>query len=202
MWTPSWPGCLTTTRVSDDGPRDRLIEDVRQALTCAPASDAGARFEQAAWLALLDRHAGALLTRDLAPAHLTASAAVLSCDAERTCLVLHRKLQLWVQPGGHFEAGDETAAGAAAREVQEETGLGGQVLPTPVLLSRHPAPCAPGVVDWHLDLQHVLVTEPRPPRPSDETPQVAWWPVGALPENLAGGVAELVERAVSRLRAG
>jgi 8-oxo-dGTP pyrophosphatase MutT (NUDIX family) len=150
----------------------------------------------------LDRHAGALLTRQLAPAHLTASAAVLSPDAEHTCLVLHRKLQLWVQPGGHFEVGDESATGAAAREVQEETGLAGQVLPIPALLSRHPAPCAPGVVDWHLDIQHVLVTESSPPRPSDETPQVAWWPVRALPEALAGGVAELVERAVIVLRAG
>jgi 8-oxo-dGTP pyrophosphatase MutT (NUDIX family) len=201
MSTPSWPGCLTTTRVSEDDVRTRLIEDVRRALIQAPGLDAEARFEQAAWLGLLDRHAGALLGRELAPAHLTASAAVLSPDAGHTCLVLHHKLQLWVQPGGHFELGDESATGAAAREVREETGLDGEVLPVPVLLSRHPAPCAPGVVDWHLDLQHVLVTERTQPRPSDETPQVAWWPVGELPDDLAGGVRELVERAVVALRA-
>jgi 8-oxo-dGTP pyrophosphatase MutT (NUDIX family) len=173
-----------------------LLDEVRRALTAAPTDSPQARFERVAWLALLDSLGGELLSRRQAPAHLTASAAVLSPDAARTCLVLHRKLQLWVQPGGHFEPGDRSATEAAAREVQEETGLHGWVLPTPALLSRHPAPCAPGVVDWHLDLQHVLVAEPVPPRPSDETPEVAWWPVQALPTDLADGIEELVERAV------
>jgi 8-oxo-dGTP pyrophosphatase MutT (NUDIX family) len=178
-----------------------LVDSVRQALTAAPTQSAEARFERFAWLALLQQQGSALVTRQLAPAHLTSSAAVLSPDARHTCLVLHRKLQLWVQPGGHFEAGDESVAAAAAREVQEETGLVGEVLTVPALLSRHPAPCAPGVVDWHLDIQHVLVAERTPPRPSDETPEVAWWPVHELPDDLAGGIDELVARAVSVLTA-
>ena len=187
---PNWLRCLTTTRVSDprevtDLPQsaeaNRLIASVRRALTEAPAQGPQARFEQAAWLALLECHAAALLSRRLAPAHLTASAAVLSPDARYTCLVLHHKLQLWVQPGGHFEVDDDSSVAAAAREVLEETGLAGEVLPVPALLSRHPAPCAPGIVDWHLDIQHVLVAEQTPPVPSDETPKVAWWPVRELP---------------------
>lgn len=179
----------------------RLLGAVQDSLLSTPAIGAQARFERVAWLALLQEHGPALFTRQLAPAHLTASAAVLSPDARQVCLVLHRKLRLWVQPGGHFEAGDESATAAAAREVQEETGLVGTVLPVPAQLSRHPAPCAPGVVDWHLDIQHVLVAEPTPPRPSDETPEVAWWPVGALPDALAGGTAELVSLAVAILTA-
>ena len=182
--------------------RTGLLDDVRRALTVAPGLDAQARFEQVAWLALLEQHGSALLTRQLAPAHLTASAAVLSPEGDHTCLVLHHKLGLWVQPGGHFEIGDESAPGAAAREVLEETGLAGRVLPVPALLSRHPAPCAPGVVDWHLDVQHVLVAERTAPQPSDETPEVAWWPVRELPAETAGGVQELVDRAVAVLRAG
>jgi 8-oxo-dGTP pyrophosphatase MutT (NUDIX family) len=177
-----------------------LIDSVRRALTTAPTRDAEARFEQAAWLGLLDRHGEALLTRQLAPAHLTASAAVLSPDAGHTCLVLHRKLQLWVQPGGHFEIGDPSVIATAAREVEEETGLVGTVLPVPVLLARHPAPCAPGVVDWHLDVQFALVAEQTQPQPSDETPEVAWWPVDALPTDRVGGIDELVARAVEAVR--
>jgi 8-oxo-dGTP pyrophosphatase MutT (NUDIX family) len=204
MWTPNWLGCLTATRVSEQlgsQAANGLVSSVRRALQAAPAASAEARFEQAAWLALLEQHEAGLLTRGLAPAHLTASAAVLTPDARHTCLVLHHKLQLWVQPGGHFEVGDVSAAAAAAREVLEETGLAGDVLAVPALLSRHPAPCAPGIVDWHLDIQHVLVTERTPPVPSDETPKVAWWPVRELPDDLAGGIHELVDRAVAVLQA-
>jgi hypothetical protein len=46
------------------------------------------------------------------------------------------------------------------------------------------------------------VAERVEPRPSDETPEVAWWPVHALPLKVAGGIEELVDRAVSVLRAG
>jgi 8-oxo-dGTP pyrophosphatase MutT (NUDIX family) len=178
-----------------------LLNDVRRALAATSPHDAEARFAQLTWLALLDSVGAGLLTRQQAPAHLTASAAVLSPDGTQTCLVLHRKLQLWVQPGGHFEPGDQTAAAAAAREVLEETGLTGEMLSVPVLLARHPAPCAPGIVDWHLDIQHVLVTEPTTPVPSDETPEVAWWPVGQLPSARVGGVEELVGQSVSVLKA-
>jgi 8-oxo-dGTP pyrophosphatase MutT (NUDIX family) len=95
---------------------------------------------------------------------------------------------------------------AAAREVEEETGLTGELLPDVVALSRHRAPCRPGIVDWHLDVQHVLVVPGRPvagplPFASSEAPRVAWWPVAELPAPVAPGVLELVGRA-SGLLAG
>jgi 8-oxo-dGTP pyrophosphatase MutT (NUDIX family) len=180
-------------------PTAGLVESVHRTLGAGPADDPEARFERLAWLALLECSGPALLTRECAPAHLTASAAVLSPDGSHTCLVLHRKLRQWVQPGGHFEAGDGSAAAAAAREVQEETGLTGEVLPRPALLSRHAAPCAPGVVDWHLDVQFVLISEQVPPRPSDETPDVGWWHVDGLPGGTGEGIEELVARAVAVL---
>nr|WP_269329603.1 NUDIX domain-containing protein [Kineosporia babensis] len=179
----------------------RLLEDVGAALRDAQPDGPAERFEQTSWLALLASTGDGLLRREQAPAHLTASAAVLSPDGAQTCLVFHHKMQTWVQPGGHFEPGDTSGSQAAAREVLEETGLSGRVAGVPVLLSRHPAPCAPGVVDWHLDLQYLMLAEVLPPTPSSESPDVRWWPVGGLPENLASGVPELIQRAVQVLKA-
>ena len=64
----------------------------------------------------------------LDPGHVTASAFVLHPDGDRMLLIFHRKLQRWLQPGGHVEPGDATPWAAAAREVEEETGL----VPEPV----------------------------------------------------------------------
>ena len=54
------------------------------------------------------------------PTHMTASAIVVG--EEGVLLHLHKKLGMWLQPGGHIEAG-ETPWDAAVREVLEETGL-------------------------------------------------------------------------------
>jgi 8-oxo-dGTP pyrophosphatase MutT (NUDIX family) len=185
-------------------PREGLVADLRHAIARAPRDTPEQRFEAWAWRALLDEHGVALLTRHAAPSHVTASAVVLSPDAALTCLVLHGRLGVWVQPGGHLEPEDMTLPLATAREVEEETGLTGEILPEVVALSRHRAPCRPGVVDWHLDVQHALVVADRPePGPmrylSSESLQVAWWPVQALPDAVAPGLVDVVTRAVTLL---
>jgi 8-oxo-dGTP pyrophosphatase MutT (NUDIX family) len=181
-------------------PVPELVADVRRVIAGALAETPEERFEVVAWSALLDVVGPGLLTRGCAPAHVTASGIVLSPDGSQTCLVLHGKIRKWVQPGGHLEAGDGSLLAAAAREVAEETGLTATDAGVPVLLSRHGAPCAPGVVDWHLDVQHVLVSDAVPPVVSEESNDVAWWPVAALPADLAWGVSEGVARAAHLLR--
>jgi len=54
--------------------------------------------------------------------HVTASAFILSHDLSKLLLIYHKKLKIWIQPGGHVEEGEEVF-NAALREVQEETGL-------------------------------------------------------------------------------
>ena len=182
-------------------PGDELVLDLRHTLAHAPRDTPTDRFEAWAWRALIDEDGPALLTRAARPSHVTASAIVLSPDARRTCLVLHRRIGLWVQPGGHLEPGDTSLAGAATREVAEETGLAGRVLPGIACLSRHHAPCAPEV-DWHLDVQFVAVAAVAQPVVSVESQDVRWWDVDALPGPLAVGVADSVQRAVRLVRAG
>lgn len=139
----------------------------------------------------------AALTRSGVPSHFTASAVPLTADGWRVCLVLHRRIGLWVQPGGHFEPEDQSVVEAARREMVEETGLGGRVDPRPLLLSKHRAPC--GVGEWHLDLQLMAIVEQGAPVVSDESLDVRWFSVHELPTDTAPGVADLVEAAARRI---
>ncbi|TAG48138.1 MAG: NUDIX domain-containing protein [Betaproteobacteria bacterium] len=55
--------------------------------------------------------------------HITASAWVLNAARTHAALVHHRKLERWLQPGGHVEESDSSWLAASRREVMEETGL-------------------------------------------------------------------------------
>src|ERR1700754_5029354 len=67
------------------------------------------------------RHSDAA-RRELVVGHLTGSAWVVSADGRRVLLTHHRKLNRWLQPGGHAD-GDENILQVALREAEEETGL-------------------------------------------------------------------------------
>lgn len=56
------------------------------------------------------------------PAHFTASAFIYDPAQQKVLLTLHRKLKLYLQPGGHIEEG-ETPLEASLREGLEESGL-------------------------------------------------------------------------------
>lgn len=123
--------------------------------------------------------AGEAPTARTTPDHLTASGLVL-CDGH-VLLVLHRKVGLWLQPGGHVDDADSSLAAAALRECVEETGVAGLTVdPVPVLLDVHPAPCG---ARTHLDVQFV-VRAPALVAPvvSSESLDVRWFPIDALPE--------------------
>jgi 8-oxo-dGTP pyrophosphatase MutT (NUDIX family) len=129
------------------------------------------------------------------PGHLTASGVILDPAARKTLLVLHAKLGLWVQPGGHCEQADASLRQAALRECVEETGVDElNVSPEPVVLSRHGAPCG---ADTHFDVQY-LVLAPAGARPSvsEESRDVRWFEVAQLPDALADGVQHSVTAAV------
>jgi 8-oxo-dGTP pyrophosphatase MutT (NUDIX family) len=143
------------------------------------------------------------LTRECRPDHLTASTLVLNAEGDAVLLTLHAKARSWFQLGGHCEPHDATLAGAALREATEESGLTGLALdPEPVQLSEHAVPfcgpAAPGRPVHHLDVRFVATAPPGAEHAvSEESLDLRWWPVDALPEPEAD-LVELV--ALSRAR--
>ena len=138
------------------------------------------------FLARLDDGPDAL-RRAARPSHLTASAVVLDSSRTSVLLVLHARTGLWLQPGGHVEEADDSLAAAALREAVEETGLAGLRLldERPVHLERHAAPCG---AEHHLDVRFAVVApDGAVPVVSDESLDVAWYALDALP--VQGGVA-------------
>jgi 8-oxo-dGTP pyrophosphatase MutT (NUDIX family) len=138
------------------------------------------------------------MTRGCYPDHLTASTLVLSADGQRVLLTLHAKAGRWFQFGGHCEDGDATLAGAAEREAVEESGIPGlRVDPEPVQLSEHAVPfCDPRGGVHHLDVRFLAVARDDAAYDvSEESLDVRWWPVDALPDD---DLADLVALARER----
>lgn len=61
--------------------------------------------------------------RTCLPGHITASAWIVSSDASQFLLTHHRKLDRWLQLGGHAD-GQTDVLEVALREAQEESGMG------------------------------------------------------------------------------
>ena len=74
-----------------------------------------------ATIAFVEAHPDAF-ERSLLIGHVTGSAWIVSPDRQQTLLIHHRKLDRWLQPGGHAD-GDPDVAAVSLREAQEETGL-------------------------------------------------------------------------------
>jgi 8-oxo-dGTP pyrophosphatase MutT (NUDIX family) len=110
-----------------------------------------------------DEHAG--------PTHVTASGIVVG--RRGTVLHRHKRLGIWMQPGGHIDAG-ESPDEAGLREATEELGLAVQHPATgPILihLDVHEAAHA----HTHLDLRYLLLgADADPMPPPDESPDARW----------------------------
>ncbi len=108
--------------------------------------------------------------------HLTGSALVVDADAEHVLVLWHKKLGIWVQPGGHLD-GDGDLALSARREAVEETGIHGLRLASdlPVDLDVHRVdPPDAGPHDHH-DVRFVLLAPPgAQPVANDEADSFRW----------------------------
>lgn len=95
--------------------------------------------------------------RTCAPGHFTGSAWLVSADGERVLLTHHRKLDRWLQLGGHAD-GDADLGRVALREAEEESGLDALTLQPGIFdLDRHRIPARGAEPEhWHYDVRYVV----------------------------------------------
>jgi 8-oxo-dGTP pyrophosphatase MutT (NUDIX family) len=117
-------------------PRIPLVESLRNLV---PADEEEAR-DRDRIIEFVLRHPNPF-DRNIKEGHLTGSAIVVSADGSQVLLLHHRKLDRWLQPGGHADQGENTGEEVAVREAREETGIEG--------LRLHPTAAHPFDVDIH-----------------------------------------------------
>jgi malate dehydrogenase (oxaloacetate-decarboxylating) len=143
---------------------------LRAAVAALDSPDARAARSRSQFLAELDRlpqpfdeHAD--------PTHVTASAIVVGPGG--VLLHRHKRMGIWLQPGGHVDAG-EAPWDAAVREVAEETGLVAAHPsdgPRLVHVDVHAAPRG----HVHLDARYLLHADGQPCPPPGESQDVRWF---------------------------
>lgn len=163
-------------------------------LECALHTHASALPDQAElandYVALLGEGHHAF-TRERLHGHFTGSAWLVSGDGRRTLLTHHRKLDRWLQPGGHAD-GDMDLAAVALREALEESGLPDlQVEPAIFDLDRHWIPelgDVPG--HWHHDVRFVVqATGSEAFAVSAESHALAWRNIAELADDATADVS-------------
>ena len=138
-----------------------------------------------------------MLTRHFTVATFVVRLVADSADAE-ILMLFHRKLKLWLPPGGHIEP-NELPEEAAVREVLEETGVACVLVHEPPLVeTAYPRQLArPAGIQLenigasgadarheHIDLIYFArpIDEAENPRSNGEGDSVGWYPLGALAE--------------------
>lgn len=158
--------------------------------------------DRAAILRLVESEPACFSRTTFAPGHITGSAFVVCRATGLVLLHHHRRLDAWLQLGGHDENESDPRA-TALREAREESGLEDLTLLTPDILDVdvHDIPAGKGEPPHkHLDVRYALVTE-RPDtirRDAAESIDLRWFALDDAARTMNEPGAR---RALSRLRA-
>ncbi len=180
--------------------RQLLLNLLRQ----HPPADAGEQDMTAATIAFVASQPDCF-ERSLLTGHITGSAFIIDRNQrQRTLLIHHRKLNRWLQPGGHADGHPDVAA-VALREAQEETGLRllqlvGPPNGTPPIfdVDIHRIPARTNEpAHLHYDIRFLVEADPNEPFGlSEERVNIRWF---LLEEAIFYAESESIERMVRKV---
>lgn len=149
------------------------------------------------FLSLLDLPGDVTSFDHYVPGHITASGFVTSPNRDSVVLIHHRKLERWLQPGGHLEPGDADLEAAARREIAEEIGLSNLSCFGLFDIDIHTFPWRPGAPEHlHFDLRFAFASESEHLSALDGVTDARWVPFGDLDQY---GTDRSVARPVAKL---
>ena len=134
---------------------------------------------------------GNSFSKDNKKGHFTGSAWIVSPDRSMVLMTHHRKLNMWLQLGGHADGLDDLIS-VAIREAKEESGFDNFVLVNEKIfdLGIHEIPAvSEGPIHLHYDVRFLLEADPKNNTIiiSDESHDVRWIPLDKVvklnPEN-------------------
>lgn len=171
-----------------------------------PGDDGEAAKSRELVLSLLARSPEPFSRRQFNPGHITCTGLVLSPACDGILLVLHRRLQRWLLPGGHVEPDDPLIGDAGRREVVEETGAILRADRAPLLVGvdvhgippRHDEP-----FHLHHDLIFRFHAASDSFQASEEVREVAWCSVAEFDRyGLPGSIRRSYTRALAHGNGG
>ena len=123
--------------------------------------------------------------RNLVTGHMTASAFITDQKITSILLTHHKKLNRWLQPGGHAD-GMEDIHEVAFKEGSEETGLSSLIFHYNDIfdIDIHQIPAHAGVqAHFHYDIRFLFMADKNEPlQISDESHDLAWIPISEIAE--------------------
>lgn len=158
-------------------------DHLRRLLEAHVAADAREEAHKSSILRLLETTEQPFSRSQYAPGHITASAFVLDPGRTQLLLILHGKLGLWLQPGGHVDPEDADVLAAARREVHEEAGIAELLAHAPGLLDLdvHAIPArADQPAHAHFDVRFLFSAPSRALRAGSDAQAARWLPIAEL----------------------
>ncbi|MBD9468037.1 NUDIX hydrolase [Pseudoxanthomonas sp. PXM01] len=151
------------------------------------------------FLALLDDPANPFV-RERLEGHLTGGVWLVSGDGRRILMTHHRKLDRWLQLGGHAD-GDTDMARVALKEAEEESGLADLCVEGAIFdLDRHWIPERKDVPGhWHYDVRYVVrATGSENYAVSEESLDLAWRDIASMIDDADVSISRMARKWLAR----